>query len=398
MTFHTSVVIYSCDPSRVWRMLEQRLRAETIEIVRAGKVITLSGLGPGAVSMNKDDVTVLTIKEFEDAVFIAADGVFDGTYLGDQATQETAVCSKLEAAFEDVQKQIDLEEMQNPEARGAAAKQYPIERVAGKPAGPGKEIPAAPDLAARVVPASTMGRSEPVHPAVVDAARMHRVADVAPVSYRQFGFFAATIIGVAIVATGVNDVQRLAPRDSSTVAVNAPVAPISPVPAKPSGSADVPVTSAAAPTSSNDLAAVAAASAIRFSDTSSDPVTWLGHWERAMRTRDAAAQSSFYADSVERYQGQLHLSKADVQQKKQAAIAGRRGLWTVKVEGAVVQKQTKDEVDIQLVKHVIAEPVPSQISEQFVQTELHLKRLNGAWKIVSEEDLAESPTPLDPMS
>ena len=117
-----------------------------------------------------------------------------------------------------------------------------------------------------------------------------------------------------------------------------------------------------------------------------------------MRTRDATAQSSFYADRVDRYQGETHMSKVDVEQKEQAAIARRKGLWTVKVEGAIIQRRTKDEVEIQLVKHVIDQPARAQISEQFVQTELRLKRLNGAWKIVSEEDVAESPTPLDPSS
>jgi len=114
-----------------------------------------------------------------------------------------------------------------------------------------------------------------------------------------------------------------------------------------------------------------------------------------MRARDAVARCSFYDDPVDRYQNQALVTRMVLQQEKQAAIADRKGLSTVKLEGIVIEKRVEDEVNVQLVKHVIDQPGPSQISEQFVPTQLLLRRANGDWKIVSEHDLAPSNDPVN---
>jgi ketosteroid isomerase-like protein len=113
---------------------------------------------------------------------------------------------------------------------------------------------------------------------------------------------------------------------------------------------------------------------------------WLQNWVAAMRTRDAAAQASFYADPVERYLGKSNLSNAEIQQDKRAAIVSREGLWTVKLEDITLNQQSPDEVNVHLVKHYMAETEPAQISEQFVSSRLKLRRINNQWKIISEQD------------
>jgi hypothetical protein len=105
-----------------------------------------------------------------------------------------------------------------------------------------------------------------------------------------------------------------------------------------------------------------------------------------MRTRDASAQASFYADPVDRYLGKSNVSKADILQDKHAAIVNREGLWTVKLEEITLNQQSQDEVTVHLVKHYMAETEPAQISEQFVPSRLKLRRINNQWKITSEQD------------
>jgi hypothetical protein len=121
---------------------------------------------------------------------------------------------------------------------------------------------------------------------------------------------------------------------------------------------------------------------------------WLDNWAAAMRTRNASAQASFYADTVNEYVGKYDVSNDAVLKDREATIHMRKGLWTVKMEKVVIERQTKSEVEVQLIKHFIDEPVPSEIVESFVPTRLTLKRLDGSWKITSEQDMsASSPAP-----
>jgi len=127
-----------------------------------------------------------------------------------------------------------------------------------------------------------------------------------------------------------------------------------------------------------------------------DVRVWLENWAAAMRTRDASAQAAFYADTVNEYVGKYDVSKDAVLKDREATIHMRKGLWTVKMEKVVIERQTKSEAEIQLVKHFIDEPVPSEIVESFVPTRLTLKRLDGMWKITSEQDLpASSPAAMN---
>jgi len=122
---------------------------------------------------------------------------------------------------------------------------------------------------------------------------------------------------------------------------------------------------------------------------------WLENWATAMRTRDANAQAAFYADTVNEYVGKYAVSRDAVEKDREATIHMKKGLWTVKMEKVVIERQTKSEAEVRLVKHFIDEPVPSEIVESFVPTQLKLKRVDGGgWRITSEQDLpASTPAP-----
>jgi ketosteroid isomerase-like protein len=114
---------------------------------------------------------------------------------------------------------------------------------------------------------------------------------------------------------------------------------------------------------------------------------WLANWAAAMRTRDSNAQAAFYADTVDRYVGKNDVSRDAVRRDREATIRMRKGLWTMKMEKVVIERQTKSEAEVRLVKHFIRETAPSEIMESFVPTRLTLRRIDGSWRITSEEDL-----------
>lgn len=113
---------------------------------------------------------------------------------------------------------------------------------------------------------------------------------------------------------------------------------------------------------------------------------WLQNWAASMRTRDANAQAAFYADTLDRYLDQRNVSKEAVLRDREATNRMRKGLWTVKMEDIVIERQTGSEAEVRLVKHFMDEQETSEILESFVPTRLTLKRLNGEWKITSEQD------------
>jgi len=105
-----------------------------------------------------------------------------------------------------------------------------------------------------------------------------------------------------------------------------------------------------------------------------------------MQTRDANAQASFYADKLDRYLDQRNVGRAAVLRDREATNRMRKGLWTVKIEDIVIERQTDSEAEVRLMKHFIGEPEQSEILESFVPTRLTLKRIDGQWKITSEQD------------
>lgn len=113
---------------------------------------------------------------------------------------------------------------------------------------------------------------------------------------------------------------------------------------------------------------------------------WLQSWAASMRTKDANAQAAFYANTLDRYLNQRNVGRDAVLRDREATNRMRKGLWTVKMEDIVIERQTESEADVRLVKHFMDEQETSEILESFVPTRLTLKRLNGEWKITSEQD------------
>jgi hypothetical protein len=90
---------------------------------------------------------------------------------------------------------------------------------------------------------------------------------------------------------------------------------------------------------------------------------------------------------MDRYLNQRNVSREAVLRDREATIRMRKGLWTVKMADIVIERQTESEADVSLVKHFMDEQETSEILESFVPTLLKLKRLNGEWRITSEQDL-----------
>lgn len=147
---------------------------------------------------------------------------------------------------------------------------------------------------------------------------------------------------------------------------------------------------------SSASAAAAPEPSVAHATEPSDPKLWLEAWVEAMRGRDAVAQAGFYANTLDSYLGKLNVSNEDVLADKRASILNRRGLWTVKLEDITLNHQDADDISVHLVKHYMAETEPAAISEQFVRSRLQLKRMDGAWKIVSEQDLPGAVSPPAP--
>jgi hypothetical protein len=357
MRFHTSAVIYRQDPSKFWNALETCLREVTIDATRSGRLMELRGLGPGEVSMNLDDFAILAVDEQEDSAVIEADGVFFGSHLEGRSTQEAAVKAKLEWVFEQIQTQVDREEERTPKSAAKtgteAAERSQPERVGGMMAAAASVPPREPakatmdevSVAARPRPADAPQRvllkvrlRRMDRPA---ESRMSRITDFSPAGFHQGGFIAASIVGVALMLAGIGGVeQHVRNENAGTTSAKLPVT-----------TARLAETDAGLKGLGGGAAAIGVHPVEPVPAEANDPKQLLTHWETAMRTRDAEAQASFYADPVERYQDRDNLGRAALEQEKEAAIAGRKGLWTVKLEGVVIEQRTPDEATVRLVKH-----------------------------------------------
>lgn len=125
-----------------------------------------------------------------------------------------------------------------------------------------------------------------------------------------------------------------------------------------------------------------------------DPKEWLNQWADALRGRDPELQASFYADPVVRYLGDTNVSTDALMANFRSAIQARDGLWTVKLERVSIDPQSDSHVIARLTKHFMqlddsgAAPT-NQIADRYVRSRLELRRIDGEWKIVSEQDLSE---------
>jgi hypothetical protein len=161
--------------------------------------------------------------------------------------------------------------------------------------------------------------------------------------------------------------------------------------AAPHAASATPPTASAAPAVAPAAPPVASAAPANSSAGAvsrvADPKVWLEQWAAAMRSRDAVAQASFYADPVSQYINRRNVSNAVLVQAKRADIGRRQGSWTFSANDVVVENKTPSEATVRLVKHYMVAAAPSQVSEIAVNTRMQLKVINGQWKITSEEEL-----------
>jgi ketosteroid isomerase-like protein len=119
----------------------------------------------------------------------------------------------------------------------------------------------------------------------------------------------------------------------------------------------------------------------------SDPRVWLESWADAMRGEDAGEQASFYADPVEHYALKSNVSNADVWLDKKNAIQSRPTGWTVKLENVVVEPRPDASMRVRLTKHYTSQSDGGRVSEQLIHSQLKLRKIDGQWKITSEQNL-----------
>ncbi|MBB5315383.1 hypothetical protein [Tunturibacter empetritectus] len=213
-----------------------------------------------------------------------------------------------------------------------------------------------------------------------------RVEEDRTSSWKRFAWWTTVLVMLLVLAGGAYRLywlhRNLSAYPASTAAkyvpppaIRAPAVP-APLPTNPKG--PLAKTSPPMPSPSVPTAEPAASSV--------EVKRWLQGWAASMQTRDANAQASFYADKLDRYLDQRNVGRAAVLRDREATNRMRKGLWTVKMEDIVIERQTESEAEVRLMKHFISEPEQSEILESYVPTRLTLKRIDGQWKITSEQD------------
>lgn len=127
-----------------------------------------------------------------------------------------------------------------------------------------------------------------------------------------------------------------------------------------------------------------------------NPQVWLEQWADAIRGRDPELQASFYANPVANYLGDSNVSTDSLTTTFRSAIQARDGIWSLKLEKVTVAPKSHDDVLVRLTKHFmqIADSVDesnAQIADRFVKSRMELRRIDGEWKIVSEQDQTSLP-------
>jgi hypothetical protein len=437
LRFQTSETVSIQDPEIVLRVLEMCLRDISKEVVRSGDQITLRGLGPSPRAVNYNDKTILSVSAEDDKTIISADVSFQASAFLGEASQDVVVRSKLEQVFEQMKSQIDIEKR-----REAPLSAIPNQAVTSSSSQPVVETPSTPLSlipAASMIPTPVAGSSavalletteapaeffqdagplpmsqeaeehldedetlaaSPTPPIPQEELQILHVREIpleeSETKQPKLVVAIAAVIVFVLLATGAflpRSRNRIvgwysaATRSRQSVAATTVHAPTS----SASSGGPVPGTNVVAAAPHPDSSALPAPNI-------EDPKVWLEKWAAAMRSRDPVAQASFYANPVDRYIDQKNVSNTVLVGEKRADIERRLGLWTVKLNDVVVESRTPSEATVLLEKHFIVEAEPSQVSELFVKTRLHLKLVNGQWKIASEREIrAATPASIDPI-
>lgn len=383
MRFQVRETVDTRDPEMVLRVLEMCLRDVSTEVIRKPQQITFHGLGPSQRSVNPQDTTVMFVEVENNKTIIDAYVMYQASAVLGEIAQDEVVRQKLDEVFQHMKTQLDIEESWDThfvaEDKGAA---LPV----AEPEIETSEEQELEDVAALEAPqvlAMLEREQSDAGPEPESDLRQGKAAGGLPSFSRRAVVWTCAIAGMFLIIAAVFllrwHYQNVSPR---TVAPNSQPAP-APQGLSPGGNEKPTVTTAEQKAAAADSAPRSEMSYI----DAADPRVWLQGWVTAMRTRDAVAQASFYADPVDQYMHLSNVSRDAVLREKQAAIADRRGLWTVRLEKVVIERPMGSEIEVRLMKHFIDQPAPSEIWERFVRTQLILKRVGGHWKITSEQDL-----------
>jgi hypothetical protein len=119
----------------------------------------------------------------------------------------------------------------------------------------------------------------------------------------------------------------------------------------------------------------------------SDPKVWLESWANALSGQDAGVQASFYADPVEHYAVKTNVSNADVWLDKKNEIQSRPKNSTVTIEKVEIEPRPDESLRVRLTKHFTSKSDSGRVSDQFIHSQLALRKIDGQWKITSEQNL-----------
>ncbi len=374
------------DTQKVLQALETCLREVSSEAVSSDDQIVLHGLGPSPVSFNHRDITVLRLHSDGSKTVIDGDVNFQASALLGEFSQDGVVRTKLERVFEKVKLELKQET-----AKPAAAREKLVPVVSStlgnttkSAASTAAVLPAKADEADEAGETAADGFAEAApkwddSPApLLWPHQRHRELEPedGPPSHRWM--WTAVTVALLLILAGAA-MFFLRERGVSFFVVSRP----QPVATRPEAGSVAP--KRVQPELRDDTSSAVETAP---SEPVRDPAVWLEEWAAAMRSHDAAAQAGFYAETVDQYLGRREVSREAVLKDRDATIRMRKGLWTMKMEDVRIERQTDSEVEVHLLKHFIDQPAPGEVLESYVPTRLTLKRMDGSWRITSEQDLA----------
>jgi ketosteroid isomerase-like protein len=396
----------------VLHALEVSLRDMSTEVVRQGRQITLRGLGPSQRTVNRNDITVFEVNAENNRTTIHADVTYQASALLGDTPQNDLVLSKLDRVFDSVKMQLGTRRVRvsappSPEAVHLSEPVPDPETVVPDPEPvPVVETPVAtttePEevVAAPVLPQAASQSVEPTIPVEQKPTRSSSITHRSeerqqvrmfqalqperPKPGRGWGIAAIVVCAHVAVIVFFTWPYLLVLADKGTM-WHSGSADVQAVPSSPVVEAKSPNSTAEHAVPDSSLAAALNASI----HDEPDPEVWLESWASAMRSRDAAAQASFYADPVDRYFLKSNVSNADVLADKQTDIQSREDLWTFELKHIVIEQKPDSTARVRLVKHIISlsQFAGPQMLEQSIRSQLQLKRIDGQWKITSEQNL-----------
>ncbi len=396
------------DADHVLRTLEHFLREVSLETVRTEDELIVYGLGPSFRTMNPKDKTTVRATSQPSVTMLHTEANFLASALAGDVAQDEIVRSKIERAFESLKAELSYGAVSRPitartlpsakpAASSAVVEAVPAIATASTPAPveveeispvPIESTPDAPQKAFIEAKPEPQPKAKPktepdpkIEEPVLAAPRRSApvpsavTIEEAPVRKRRSAILLVLPLLILLLAAAVYFLQR--PHSSQSLSA-----------AKSEGhtASSSLENKAAAPAPARPTVAVTPPQPVPAA-MPTDIKAWVQAWAAAMRTRDVQAQLAFYATPLDRYFLTPNVSREQLLKNKQAEVDDRKGLWTLKAEDLVVQRQTPKTAVVYLTKHIIVELPSSTIREERIKAQLKLKMVDGEWKITSERTI-----------